>query len=288
VDLIAWRDVFAKTLQSARAKGASVGFVPTMGALHAGHASLMAAARSQCDCVAVSIFVNPTQFGDDADLAAYPRDLDADLTVCEAEGADVVFAPSVSEMYPDGDLETAVVPGRLAEMLEGTVRPGHFTAVATIVTKLLSLAGPCQAYFGEKDYQQLVVVGRLVADLDLPAVVVGCPTVREPDGLALSSRNRRLGPAERAAAPRLFRALSEGAALVVAGERSGNSVAAAVSALLDAEPLIELDYVAVADPVTLMPVGEIAAAVRLLVAARLGPVRLIDNVAAAPARPAQP
>jgi pantoate--beta-alanine ligase len=253
-----------------------------MGALHAGHLSLMAAARRDCDCVVVSIFVNPTQFGDPSDLAAYPRDLETDAGMCAAAGVDVVFAPSVAEMYPGGSLDTSVVPGALAEVLEGPSRPGHFTGVATVVTKLLSIAGHCRAYFGEKDFQQLAVVRRLVADLNLPADVVGCATVREADGLAMSSRNGRLGPQERVAATALYRALLMGARLVSAGERSSAAVRLAMEGVLSAEPLVAPDYSAVADPATLANVMDISAEVRLLVAARVGPVRLIDNVAALP------
>jgi pantoate--beta-alanine ligase len=285
VDLIASGEVVRKALQSARAGGASVGLVPTMGALHAGHISLIGAARRECDCVAVSIFVNPTQFGDVADLKAYPRNLDTDLDMCRAAGVDVVFAPSVAEMYPQGSLDTAVVPGQLSEVLEGPSRPGHFTGVATIVTKLLSIAGGCRAYFGEKDFQQLAIVRRLVSDLDIAVEVIGCPTVREADGLAMSSRNGRLAPPERQAATALHRALSAGVDLVVAGERSARHVGAAMAAVLDSEALVRTDYVAVADPVDLRPVSDITSEVRLLVAAEVGAVRLIDNLAAVPPWP---
>jgi pantoate--beta-alanine ligase len=285
VDLIASGEVVRKALQSARAGGASVGLVPTMGALHAGHISLVGAARRECDCVAVSIFVNPTQFGDVADLKAYPRNLDTDLDMCRAAGVDVVFAPSVAEMYPQGSLDTAVVPGQLSEVLEGPSRPGHFTGVATIVTKLLSIAGGCRAYFGEKDFQQLAIVRRLVSDLDIAVEVIGCPTVREADGLAMSSRNGRLAPPERRAATALHRALSAGVDLVVAGERSARHVGAAMAAVLDSEALVRTDYVAVADPVDLRPVSDITSEVRLLVAAEVGAVRLIDNLAAVPPWP---
>lgn len=283
MDLISSRDVLRNALQSARAGGGRIGFVPTMGALHAGHMSLLDAARRDCDRVAVSIFVNPMQFGGACDLADYPRDLDADVSMCTAAGCDFVFAPSVAEMYPSGSLDTTVVPGSLAKVLEGTSRPGHFTGVATIVTKLLSVAGNCRAYFGEKDFQQLAVVRRLVEDLDLAVEVVGCPTVRELDGLAMSSRNCRLGIAEREAATALFRALQVGADLVAAGESSGPAVSAAMVGVLSAEPLVEADYAAVANPLTLRPVAQISAEVRMLIAAQVGPVRLIDNVAACPA-----
>jgi pantoate--beta-alanine ligase len=189
-------------------------------------------------------------------------------------------------MYPGGALDTAVVPGSLADVLEGPARPGHFTGVATVVTKLLSIAGNCRAYFGEKDFQQLTIVRRLVTDLDIEVEVVGCPTVREADGLAMSSRNGRLGPADRQAATALFRALSAGAELVSQGERSGAAISDAMYDVLQAEPLVVPDYAVVADPSTLRSVVDISSEVRLLVAARLGPVRLIDNVAPALATPA--
>jgi pantoate--beta-alanine ligase len=282
VDLITSKEILRKALQAARAEGASVGLVPTMGALHGGHVSLVEAARRECDCVAVSIFVNPAQFGDLSDLAAYPRDLDTDLEICRRAGADVIFAPVAAEMYPRGQLETAVVPGALAGVLEGPSRPGHFAGVATVVTKLLSIAGSCRAYFGEKDFQQLAIVRRLVADLDLANEVVGCPTVREGDGLAMSTRNGRLDPAERAAATVLWRALCAGRALVAAGSSSGAEVSALMGAVLGEEPIVQPDYVAVADPASLRVVTDISAEVRLLVAATVGPVRLIDNVGARP------
>jgi len=253
-----------------------------MGALHAGHLALLAAAGRDCDCVAVTIFVNPTQFGDAADLAGYPRDLDADLGLCRQAGVEVVFAPSVGEMYPMGPTETTVEPGALAQVLEGLARPGHFSGVATIVTKLFALAGRCRAYFGEKDFQQLAIVRRLVADLDLGVDVVGCPTVREPDGLALSSRNSRLSPPERQAAVALWRALCTGRELVAGGERDGTRVEQAMAGVLRAEPLVHPDYAAVADPMSLQPVTAIESEVRLLVAASIGSARLIDNVGVCP------
>jgi len=226
--------------------------------------------------------VNPAQFGDPSDLAAYPRDLDADLDVSRRAGVDVIFAPSVAEMFPQGSLVTAVVPGSLAAVLEGRCRPGHFTGVATVVAKLLSLAGTCRAYFGEKDFQQLAVVSRLVTDLDLDVAVVGCPTVRERDGLAMSSRNGRLSAGERRAATALWRALRTGRELVAAGVSSGDKVSAAMVGVLSAEPLVHTDYAVVADPESLQGVSDIAGEVRLLIGARIGTVRLIDNVSALP------
>jgi len=257
--------------------------VPTMGALHAGHTSLIARARAECDVVVVTIFVNPLQFGDPDDIAAYPRTLDHDLACAEA-GADVVFVPSVREMYPswpDPPATTVSVRG-VSEVWEGASRPGHFDGVATVVAKLFSVAGRCRAYFGLKDFQQLAVVRQLTEDLALPVEVVGCPIVREPDGLAFSSRNVRLSPAERAAATVLSRALAAGRAALAGGERSSVAVRAAMRAVVETEPLVDLDYAAVVDARTLADpahVGDLAG-VRLLIAARVGPVRLIDNCAA--------
>src|SRR5271163_4894261 len=208
-----------EALQQARGAGHSVGLVPTMGALHAGHVSLMARARAECDTVAVSIFVNPLQFGDPDDVAHYPRTLQRDLAVCAKAGVDVVFVPSVTEMYPSWPepVATTVSVRGVSEGWEGASRPGHFDGVATVVAKLLSIAGPCRAYFGEKDYQQLAVVRQMSADLALPVTVVGCPIVREPDGLALSSRNVRLSPEEHRAAAVLSRALAAGQSLLAQG-----------------------------------------------------------------------
>jgi pantoate--beta-alanine ligase len=288
VDVFESKDAFRQALRSARDTGRSVGLVPTMGALHAGHLGLVGAARRDCDCVAVTIFVNPTQFGEAADLAGYPRDLDVDLERCRRAAVDVVFAPSVAEMYPTGPTETTVEPGSLAEMLEGTSRPGHFSGVATVVTKLLAIAGPCRAYFGEKDFQQLAIVRRLVTDLDLEVDVVGCPTVREPDGLAMSSRNGRLSAPERQAAAAVWRALDTGRDLVAGDERRAGEIELAMAGVLGTEPLLDVDYAVVADPATLRPVARIESEVRLLVAVRVGPVRLIDNVAATPASLGRP
>jgi pantoate--beta-alanine ligase len=267
-----WR----KALDDARATARTVGLVPTMGALHAGHAALIAAARRDCDIVGVTIFVNPLQFGVNEDLAAYPRPLTADIQLAEAHGATLVFAPSVQEMYPHGRPATTVSVTALTGRWEGESRPGHFDGVATVVTKLLSQAGPCRAYFGEKDYQQLCVVRRLVADLDIPAEIVGCPTVREPDGLALSSRNAYLTPQERHTAPNLHRALQAGAAALAAGATSQ----AATDVMFATAEGLDVIYAAAVDPDTLEPTTELPA--RLLIAARLGRTRLIDNLGVNP------
>ena len=266
-------------LDEARRSGAVVGLVPTMGYLHDGHVSLMARARADCDVVAASIFVNPLQFAADEDLASYPRDLPADSRRAREAGVDLLFTPDVDEMYPRPALTTVAVP-ELARTMEGASRPTHFAGVATVVAKLLHIAGPCRAYFGEKDFQQLAVVTRMVEDLSFPVEVVGCPIVREPDGLALSSRNVYLTPEERAAAPVLHRALQAGAATVLAGERDPGAVTDLVAAVVTAEPLADLDYAELVDPASLRrpPILEPGARIRLLVAARFGLPRLLDNL----------
>jgi pantoate--beta-alanine ligase len=283
-------------LQAARAAGRRVGLVPTMGALHEGHRSLITRARAECDVVAVTIFVNPLQFGDPEDIAYYPRPLERDLAACAEAGADVVFAPAVGEMYPswpEPPATTVSVRG-VSDRWEGASRPGHFDGVATVVAKLFAVAGPCRAYFGLKDFQQLAVVRAMAADLSLPVELVGCPIVREPDGLALSSRNVRLSAEERAAATALSRALAAGRAAVAAGERSGPAVAGAMRDVVATEDLVHLDYAVAVDAATLEETATLAdpATARLLVAAQVGPVRLIDNSAAlddaAPTDPAVP
>jgi len=265
-------------LDGGRRTGGSVGFVPTMGYLHDGHRSLINRARRENDAVLVSIFVNPLQFGPAEDLSAYPRDLDADLAMCEREGADFVFAPAVEEMYPGGPVLTTVSVAEISAPMEGASRPTHFAGVATVVSKLFNISGPCRAYFGEKDWQQLAVVRRMVADLSIPVEIVGCTTVREPDGLAMSSRNVYLTPAERAAAPVLHRALEHGAELIARGERRRDAVQAAMRAMVEAEPLGRLDYIEVVQADTLAPVEPLAGPLRLLTACRFGKARLIDNV----------
>lgn len=262
----------------------SAGLVPTMGDLHRGHEALIRRAREETEFVAVSVFVNPLQFDSNEDLAAYPRRLDRDREVAESLGCDVLFAPAEEELYPGGPPEVTVDPGPLGDRLEGASRPGHFRGVLTVVAKLVNLAGPSRAYFGEKDAQQLALVRRMVAGLDLAVEIVGCPTVREPDGLALSSRNARLSPKERAAAPVLFEALSEAATQVRQGERRGDVLRAGMARRVGAEPLARLDYVAVVDDGTWQDVDVVEGPARALVAARLGATRLIDNVAL-PARP---
>jgi pantoate--beta-alanine ligase len=284
MDLVETRVACRSTLDAARATGRTVGLVPTMGALHAGHVSLLARARAECEVVAVSIFVNPLQFGDPDDIANYPRTLERDLSACAGAGADLVFVPTVAEMYPtwpEAPATTVSLVG-VSDAWEGAARPGHFDGVATVVAKLFAIAGPCRAYFGLKDFQQLAVVRRMALDLSLPVEVVGCPIVREADGLALSSRNVRLAPAERAAATVLSRALAAGRAAAEAGERSTAALHSVMAGLIATEPLVELDYAAAVDATSLVEPETLADPhrARLLVAARVGPVRLIDNCAA--------
>ena len=265
-----------------REAGARVALVPTMGALHAGHLSLVDIAKKEADRVIASIFVNPTQFGPREDFAKYPRDEAGDLAKLASVGTDLVYAPDVAEMYPKG-FETRISVPSLSTELCGAVRPGHFDGVATVVTKLLLQAAPDVAIFGEKDYQQLLVIRRLVRDLDIPVRIVPGPIMREPDGLALSSRNIYLTPEERARAPLLFQALCEVAEAFSKGKRA-EAAAEAGRAKLEANSF-RVDYVAVRDPETLQPlIGALSGPARVLGAALLGATRLIDNVPAAPKR----
>ena len=272
------RDELAGHLAHARRGGASVGFVPTMGALHDGHARLMQVARERTTGpVVVSIFVNPLQFGEGEDLDRYPRPLEEDLKVCEREGVDIVFLPRVEEVYPGGNPLVTVEPGPLGAVLEGAVRPGHFRGVLTVVAKLFGLVRPGIAVFGQKDYQQLVLVRRMVRDLCLDVEIVGVDTQREPDGLALSSRNRYLDPEERGLAVVLSRALG---AARDAADNGPQAALHAARAELGTEPAVALDYLVVTDP----ELGELPAEVpagtegRALVAGRIGSTRLIDNM----------
>ena len=262
---------------AARQRGAGVGFVPTMGALHAGHRALLARARAENGLVVASVFVNPLQFGPAEDLASYPRDREADLAVLAAEGVDLAFLPAEGEIWPSPP-EVRLQVGGLAERLEGLVRPGHLDGVATVVAKLLHLVGPSRAYFGQKDAQQLAVVRRMVADLAFPNQIVACPTVREPDGLAVSSRNAYLLPDERQRATALYRALEAGRAEYASGGRDPAAVEAAARVVLGDAPGVEPDYVALVDPATFEPVKQAEAGQVLATAARVGRTRLIDNV----------
>lgn len=285
VELIEQAAAWRKTLNDCRAEGRQVGLVPTMGALHAGHMSLIRKAAAQCDVVAVTDYVNPLQFAPTEDLTSYPRDLQYDLRKAEEAGAHLLFAPSTEELWPASPTTTVRVEG-ISERMEGAARPGHFEGVATIVTKLFALTGPCWAYFGEKDYQQLAVIRRMVADLSLPVEVVACPTVRDTDGLALSSRNAYLTETEREAAPQLYYALLAGKRAVEDdGETDPDAVVGAMARRLAEQPLFELDYADLGDPEELSRPRRIDGEVRLCMAARLGRARLIDNVAATPPSP---
>jgi pantoate--beta-alanine ligase len=254
-----------------------LGLVPTMGWLHAGHVSLVERARAESATVVMSIFVNPRQFGEARDFEGYPRNEARDLAVAEAAGVDVVFAPGVDEVYPPG-FDTVVTVGAISRPLEGAARPGHFDGVATVVAILFALVGAERAYFGLKDYQQIAVIRRMALDLALPTEVVPCPTVREPDGLAMSSRNARLTPDGRIRAAVLHNALEAGAELVRAGAASGEAVRAAVRGALATEPGAVVDYVSVADPDTLAELETIDRRALLSLAVRIEGVRLIDNV----------
>jgi pantoate--beta-alanine ligase len=265
-------------LDEARARGARVGMVPTMGALHEGHLSLIRIARAENDMVVVSIFVNPAQFGPGEDLAKYPRDLERDRRVAEEAGANLIFNPSVAEMYPEGYSTWVDVEGLTAGLC-GRSRPGHFRGVCTVVSKLFAICRPDRAYFGEKDAQQLAVIKRMVRDLNTPVQIVPCPTVREADGLAMSSRNVRLTPEQRAQAPVLHRALELARELVRKGERDAATLDGAIRSVLVEAPLGVVDYVEIVDTADLTPISTIAGESLIAVAVRFGDVRLIDNLA---------
>jgi pantoate--beta-alanine ligase len=272
-----------KTIPEMRARaaawkreGLSLGLVPTMGFLHAGHRSLIDRARAGNDRVVVSIFVNPIQFGPGEDLAGYPRDLDRDLEVCREAGAEAVFLPAASDMYPMESC-TRVDMASLTETLCGASRPGHFQGVLTVVTKLFNIIQPDRAYFGRKDAQQLAVIDRLVRDLDIPVTLVPCPLVREPDGLALSSRNVYLSPEERRAALVLSRSLALGRERLAGGETRADAIKAAMRAMIGEEPLVRLDYLEIVDAATMRPLAEIDRPILAALAAFVGRARLIDN-----------
>jgi pantoate--beta-alanine ligase len=253
-----------------------VGLVPTMGWLHEGHRALIQQARAENATTVVSIFVNPRQFGDPADLEKYPRSEARDIALCTEEGVDLVFAPSVDEVYPPG-FDTVVKAGEVGKPLEGAARPGHFDGVATVVAILFALVGAEHAYFGQKDAQQLLVIRRMALDLALPTEVIGCPTVREPDGLAMSSRNVHLSADERAAAPVLARALRAARGLYARGERSAEVLRGEMRRVLAEEPLAKPEYVSVADTATLQELDTVTGPALLSLAVRFGSTRLIDN-----------
>jgi pantoate--beta-alanine ligase len=260
-----------------RASGSSVGLVPTMGALHDGHRALVRRARQENDRVCVSVFVNPAQFGPGEDYAAYPRDPERDLEQLKAEGVDWVFMPPVEEMYPDG-FDTSVDVGAVAEVLEGRLRPGHFRGVATVVLKLFNVVEPSRAYFGCKDAQQLLIIRRLVRDLDLGVQIVPVDTVREPDGLAMSSRNAYLDPSERKAALVLWKALSLAREMWTRGARDADAFRRRMLEVIRAEELARADYVSVADPGTLQELERIQGPALVSLAVHIGSTRLIDNI----------
>jgi pantoate--beta-alanine ligase len=257
-------------------EGLSVGLTPTMGCLHEGHASLIRRAAAENGRVVVSIFVNPIQFGPSEDLNQYPRDLDNDLGICRSEGADLVFFPEVATLYPRG-FQTSVTVSGLTEGLCGRSRPTHFTGVCTVVCKLFNIVEPDNAYFGQKDAQQLAVIRRMVQDLNMTLRVVDCPIIREPDGLAKSSRNRYLSPEEREAALALNRSLRLVESAVLKGERNSAALIALARECLDAEPLIKTDYVELVDAISLQPLERVEETALVAVAAYLGKTRLIDN-----------
>lgn len=266
-----------EAFRAARRTMGELGVVPTMGYLHAGHIVLVERARAENSAVAATIFVNPTQFGPNEDLTRYPRNLPRDLQMLEHAGTDLVFVPSVAEMYPAG-FHTSVEVEGITLVLEGAVRPGHFKGVATVVCKLLNIVDAERAYFGQKDAQQTVVVRRMVRDLNMRTQIVVVPTVREPDGLALSSRNTYLNPTERAAAPVLYRSLRAVEAAWQSGERNGDRLREMMSAVLAGEPSAQVDYVSIADPETLEELSEIQDRALVSLAVRLGRTRLIDNL----------
>jgi len=266
-------------IRDARRKGQRIGLVPTMGALHAGHAALIRLARAESEFVAVSIFVNPTQFDRKDDYERYARTFPEDLALCSALGTDLIFAPEANEMYPASP-DTTVTVARVSEGLCGQFRPGHFQGVATVVAKLFHILQPDAAYFGEKDAQQLAVIRRMAADLNIPVEIIGVPTVREPDGLALSSRNVRLNREERAAAPVLYRSLLAAQRLVEGGCDSPEQIRETALAVLAEEPAVRMEYFEIVKPDDMTSVTQVTAPVRIAIAAWLGSTRLIDNVLA--------
>jgi pantoate--beta-alanine ligase len=266
-----------QSIAAARAKCLKIGLVPTMGALHEGHASLVRAAKAECPFVVVSIFVNPAQFGPNEDFAKYPRTLDDDVSLLADCGADLVFAPRSEDVYRPGH-GTWVTPAAVADRWEGFLRPGHFRGVATVVLKLLHMAQPDVAYFGQKDFQQAVMLRRMVDDLDVPVTVRLCPTVRQPDGLALSSRNRYLSPAARRRALALWKSLQRAAELVAGGERNAARLDAEIRKVLATADGAQVDYVAIVDPETFEPVEAVSGPTLAALAVRIDGTRLIDNV----------
>lgn len=270
-------DEIRRWTAQARAAGKRIGLVPTMGALHVGHISLIEAAATQCHFVVVSLFVNPTQFGPGEDFGNYPRPFEQDLAICRQHGVDVVFAPSPSEMYPRKNLTWVAVSG-ITEHLCGRSRPGHFRGVTTVCTKLFNIVGPDAAFFGQKDAQQATVIRRMVADLNMPLEIVVCPTVREPDGLAVSSRNQYLSEQQRSDAAILYEAIQEGRQMIESGATDPGQVRARIEAVIRRVPAVEIEYISLVDPETLENIERVVGVVLIAAAVRLGPARLIDNI----------
>ncbi|BCV20097.1 pantoate--beta-alanine ligase [Moorella sp. Hama-1] len=277
MELLETIEAVRRYVAAARRQGRSIGLVPTMGYLHEGHLSLARRAREQNDVVIMSIFVNPTQFGPQEDFARYPRDLERDRQLAAGAGVDAIFAPPVAEMYPDGYATYVQVEG-LTEVLCGASRPGHFRGVTTVVSKLFNIVQPDRAYFGQKDYQQALVIKRMVRDLNFPLEIVTVPIVREVDGLAMSSRNKYLSPEQRRSALSLYRALNLGAEIIRSGERQAAAVRKAMEEELTAQPQTRIDYIAISDAGTLQPLDKIAGRVLLALAVWVGHTRLIDNL----------
>jgi len=267
--------------RAAKARGARLGLVPTMGALHEGHLSLVRAARARSDVVAATIFVNPTQFGPSEDFSKYPRNLQNDSALLEREGVELIFAPAVEEMYPAGAITWVTVEG-MSDRLCGASRPGHFRGVTTVVAKLFNIAEPDVAFFGQKDAAQVAIIRRMVRDLNMPVQIEVCPIVREPDGLAMSSRNSYLNAGERTAALTLFRSLTRAEELFKSGEKDSAKLIAVGTKEFDSEPAVRLDYFEIVDPDSLQPVLAVERPALAAVAAYLGKTRLIDNILLAP------
>jgi pantoate--beta-alanine ligase len=280
VDVIESVQEMRQAMAAGRARKLRIGLVPTMGALHGGHVELIRKCRADAGLVVVSIFLNPTQFGPGEDLAKYPRTWDDDLRRCADAGVNIVFAPTVTTIYPHGTGSTFVEVAGLSDVLEGASRPGHFRGVATVVLALFEIVGPDLAIFGQKDYQQQLLIRRMIEDLHVPVVIRTCPTMREPDGLAMSSRNRFLGPAERQAATVLYRALTRAREAVDAGDRQGDRIRQILIETVRLETSARLDYAEVADACTLEPLGELRTdrPAMALLAAHVGSTRLIDNM----------
>jgi pantoate--beta-alanine ligase len=264
-------------VERARTAGRVVGLVPTMGFFHEGHLELMKRARAECDLVVVTLFVNPTQFGPAEDYEAYPRDFERDRALAEGVGVDYLFAPEAEEMYPEG-FQTSVSVERLSKVMCGAARTGHFDGVATVVAKLFNIITAHKAYFGQKDAQQLLIIRRMAKDLDFPVEVVAVPTVRERGGLAMSSRNSYLSPEERSAATALYRSLEAAASLIESGEKRAGVVREEMEKVISAEPLVNLEYIAICDNIYLQPLSELSGEVLVALAARVGKARLMDNM----------